>query len=160
MKSIHSSRTCVAQGGVQAPEELVSSSCLWGGWAHPGTQGSSPTSAWGCSPSGVGTGQWEKGSVKGVLWQQRVVKVLGVTDRSSPALLHTAKLKPTFRKIFLWSLVPLHVADIPSCHGEYKPGRVRDKIHPIQKNIKEKLKYSEILPCYLSNLDVFITYEG
>lgn len=114
----------------------------------------------GCSPSGVGTGQWEKGSVKGVLWQQRVVKVLGVTDRRSPALLHTAKLKPTFRNIFLWSLVPLHIADIPSCHCEYKPGRVRDKIHPIQKNIKEKLKYSEILPCYLSNLDVFITYEG
>lgn len=114
----------------------------------------------GCSPSGVGTGQWEKGSVKGVLWQQRVVKVLGVTDRSSPALLHIAKLKPTFRNIFLWSLVPLHVADIPSCHCEYKPGRVRHKIHPIQKNIKEKLKYSEILPCYLSNLDVFITYEG
>lgn len=92
-----------------------------------------------------------------------LVKVLVLIDRSFPALLHAAKLKPNLGNIFLWGLAPLHIADIPSCHGEYRLGRARDKIHHTQKNIKETLKYSEILPCYLSNLDFFlslITYKG
>lgn len=91
------------------------------------------------------------------------VKVLVVSHRSFPALLHAAEIKTSFGNIFLCSLVPLHIVDISSCHGEYKLGRVRDKIHDTQKNINETLKYSETLQCYLSNRDFlnhFITYKS
>lgn len=146
--------------GLQAHEELVSSWSRPGRWARTVTAHSSRHLSLGAAaPLAVGAccrkraaREWQGSSV--------VVKVLVVTNGRSyfPALLHVPKLKPCFINIFLCSLVPLpclHIAEIPSCHSEYKLERVRR--NSTKRNIKETLKYTEtlrdMLSCYLSNLD-------
>lgn len=118
------------QGGLRAHEELVSSWSLPGRWARTGTAHSCRHLSLGAAApvaAGVCCRRKAAGERHG---SSVVVKVLVVTNGRSyfPALLHVAKLKPCFISIFLWSLVPLpflHIAEIPSCHSEYKLERVR-----------------------------------